>query len=186
MSKNCGRCRQWKARRRSGAISQEEYQAWKADDGPDWDVNTAASSPGMEAVGVWMLCSLVYTSYYLSTGHYIFNRLSQSQINILHSYVHTPVQYPQQFNRKSLRSRHTGPLFEQGPLFFGRPLPRATIRAWAIIRGNTVRVSSRLAQAVLVNGNCLQMSHAFSVKPACPLPRTLVVYVVGVQSAVAP
>ena len=69
MSKHCSRCRHWKARRRTEAISQEEYAAWRAEHDPSCDVNTHASAPAMETEGVCELFrrsqshGLLYTSY---------------------------------------------------------------------------------------------------------------------------
>ena len=69
LSKHCAKCKHWKAKRRRGAISQEEYAAWKSDHQPECDINTASSAPGMETEGVRRLFrrsqerNLVYTSY---------------------------------------------------------------------------------------------------------------------------
>eukprot|EP00117_Sycon_ciliatum_P011513 scpid61312/ scgid12962/ len=68
LSKHCSGCQRWRSDRRSGKVSQAEFEAWSADH--VCDVNTAASSPAMETEGVVTLFNrsvatrkLMYTTY---------------------------------------------------------------------------------------------------------------------------
>ena len=68
LSKHCSSCQRWRSDRRSGKVSQAEFEAWSADH--VCDVNTAASSPAMETEGVVTLFNrsvatrkLMYTTY---------------------------------------------------------------------------------------------------------------------------
>lgn len=70
LSKHCNMCKVWKSKLQSKAISQVEFDAWKAVHADVCDINTHVSSPAMETVAVVKMWNrseevnnLQYTSY---------------------------------------------------------------------------------------------------------------------------